>query len=297
MMDRIDALKVFCTVVETGGFNKAAEKLGISTTSVTHQISTLESHFKIKLLNRTTRRMSVTEEGQICYENAQNILGELQALEHNLQNANAIPRGRLNVDMPAIISRLYVAPALAEFIDRYPDIMLRISANDKLIDMTEEAVDVMIRIGKLDNPNLVARTLCHTEYISCCSPAYLKKHGQPRHPDQLSDFACLSFLYPKTRQLRPWLFQQDEQHISYLPQGVIATEHVESLIAAAEADCGIIQVLSLSVQNALRQGSLVSVLDDWRIAGPDVNVLFQQKHLRAAKVKVFVDFLGELFKE
>jgi LysR family transcriptional regulator for bpeEF and oprC len=295
-MDRLDALKVFCAVVETGGFRKAADKLGISTPSVTNQIVALETHFNIKLLNRTTRSMSMTDEGRQCYEHALQLLGDMSDLETSLQYSNQSPRGSVRVDMPSALSRLYVAPALPEFLAAYPDITLKMTVSDRMIDMVEEGVDVLVRIGELQNSGMIAKTIAKTRYVCCASPAFLERHGRPRTPDDLSRFACLNFLYPKSRQVRPWIFQKDGKPFSQTPKGVLGMDHVESMIEAAKAGCGIVQQLSVSMIEPIRSGALEVVLPEWCAAGPDVSVLFQPKHQRAAKVKVFVDFIENCFK-
>jgi LysR family transcriptional regulator for bpeEF and oprC len=294
-MDRLDALKVFCAVVETGGFSKAADKLGISTPSVTNQIAALETHFNIKLLNRTTRSMSMTDEGRQCYEHALQLLGDMSELEASLQYSNQTPQGSVRVDMPSAISRLYVAPALPRFLAAYPDITLKMTVSDRMIDMVEDGVDVLIRIGHLQNSGLIARTIAKTQYVCCASPDFLRKHGRPQTPDDLTRFACLNFLYPKSRQLRPWVFQKDGVPFSQTPQGVLGMDHVESLIEAAKAGCGIVQQLSVSLMEPIRSGALEVVLPEWGAAGPDVSALFQPRHQRAAKVKVFVDFVESCF--
>jgi LysR family transcriptional regulator for bpeEF and oprC len=295
-MDRLDALKVFCAVVDAGGFSRAADRLAISTSSVTNQVAALEAHFNIKLLHRTTRRMSVTDEGRQCYEMALALLGDMNELESSMLDSNQHPRGSLRVDMPNIISRLFVAPALPAFVAAYPDIRLRMTVGDRMIDMVEDGVDVLIRIGELPNSSLVAKTVLKTTYMCCASPAYLAGHGQPETPEQLSNFACLNFLYPKSHKVRPWMFEREGQQFPLTPRGVLDMDHVESLVEAAKAGCGIVQHLSLSVAEAIRSGALVQILPQWSAPGPDVSVLFHPRHHRAAKVKVFVDFIEQLFK-
>jgi LysR family transcriptional regulator for bpeEF and oprC len=295
-MDRLDALKVFCCVVEAGGFSRAADRLGISTSSVTNQVASLESHFRVKLLHRTTRRMSLTDEGRQCYEHAVRLLGDMDELEGALRDSNTTPSGLLRVDMPGIIGDLVVAPALPLFLRSYPDITVRMTANDRLVDMVEQGIDVLVRIGNLPDTHLVAQTLAKTRYVCCASPGYLEQCGTPQSPDDLPAFDCLHFIYPKSRRIRPWHFERDGQPASLALRGAFGTDHVETLVAAAVAGGGIIQVLSLSVQDKIARGVLVPVLVDYAAAGPDVAVLFQQQHLRAAKVKAFVDFLHQTFR-
>uniref|UniRef100_UPI00374D7703 substrate binding domain-containing protein n=1 Tax=Undibacterium sp. TaxID=1914977 RepID=UPI00374D7703 len=198
-------------------------------------------------------------------------------------------------DMPSIISRQYVAPALPRFMAAYPDITLKITVGDRNIDMVEEGVDVLIRIGELPSSNLIAKSICKTSYICCAAPAFLEKHGVPAHPEELVQFPCLSFLKPNSRQLRPWIFEKDGEKLQHLPQALLAMDHVESLIEAAKAGAGIVQHMSVSVAEPIRAGLLVPILKDWSPPGPDVSVLFQQQHHRAAKIRAFVEFAEGLF--
>lgn len=296
-MDRLDALKVFCSVVDAGGFRRAADRLGISTSSVTNQVAALEARFRVKLLHRTTRSMSVTDEGRQCYENAMRLLADMNELEDVLRHSTAAPSGLLRVDMPGIIGNRIVSPALPRFLQDYPEVTVRMSANDRLVDMVEEGIDVLVRIGNLTDSRLVAQTLASTRYVCCASPDYLARRGSPASPDELDGFDCLNFLYPKSRRVRPWYFQRDGQVSALAPRAVFVTDHVESLIGAALAGGGIIQVLSISVQDRIDSGALVPLLADWSAPGPDVAVLFQQRQLRAAKVKVFVEFLHGVFRK
>ncbi|HEX5342626.1 MAG TPA: LysR family transcriptional regulator [Duganella sp.] len=295
-MDRLDALKVFCAVVDSGGFSRAAAKLGISTSSVTHQIGVLETHFGVKLLNRTTRSMSLTDEGRRCVEQARRLLDEMDSLESSMSESLHEPRGSLRVDMPGILAQRYVAPALPRFLAAYPELSVRLTASDRLIDMVDEGVDVMLRIGELQDSSLVGRSIFKNRYICCASPDFIARHGKPAHPDDLDRMPCLNFVYPKARQLRPWLFQQDGQPFTTTPRGAVAMDHVDSLIEMAVRGGGIVQHLSVSLLEPLRSGALAPVLEEWQAAGPDVSVLYPQRQQRAAKIKVFVDFVDAVFK-
>lgn len=296
-MDRLDALKVFCSVVEAGGFSRAADRLGISTSSVTNQVLALEAHFRTKLLNRTTRSMSLTAEGQFCYAQAQQLLGRMTELEDSLLLSGQVAAGVLRVDMPSIICRKYIAPALPGFLAAYPEINLKITVSDRMIDMAEEGVDVLIRIGNLPDSGLIAKTLCTTQYLCCAAPTLLDQYGPIETPHDLVQLPCLGFLNPKTRMVRPWQFHKDDEHHTHVPQGALAIDHIESIIEAAQAGCGIIQQLSVSLAPLIRDGRLTNVLQDWASTGPKLSVLYQQKHHKAAKIQAFVDFVAEVFKD
>ena len=296
-MDRLDALKVFCAVVDCGAFSKAAEKLGISTSSVTNQIGQLESHFGVKLLNRSTRSMSLTDEGRRCVEQARLLLDQMSELEDSLNLSREEVSGTLRVDLPGILSRLFVAPALPGFLAQHPALQVRLTASDRLTDMVDEGVDVLLRIGALSNSNLIARTIFKTSYITCAAPEFIARHGQPQSPQELDQFPCLNFILPKARQIRPWAFVRNGEPFSHTPRGAAASDHVESLIEMALRGAGVVQHFSISLMQPLREGRLVPLLQDWQAPGPDISVLYQHKHHRAAKIKAFVDFVEEVFRQ
>jgi LysR family transcriptional regulator for bpeEF and oprC len=252
----------------------------------------LEAHFKVKLLNRTTRSMSLTGEGRECYEHALRLLADMGELEASMQDATQTPRGTLRVDMPGLVSRVYVAPQLPRFLAQYPKIVLQASASDRLVDMVEEGIDVLLRIGDVGDANLVVRPLLATRYVCCAAPAYLAQYGQPATPQELRNHVCLGFILPKARRVRDWQF---DDGLICKPHMRATFDHVDSLVAACQAGAGIGQFLSLSVQDALQHGALVPVLPEWQTPGPALSALFQRQHQRAAKIRVFVDFLAEVF--
>ena len=218
-------------------------------------------------------------------------------LEGDLRDSSLYPRGRLRVDMPAILSRTIIAPALGRFALAYPAIRLRLSAHDRTVDLVEGGIDVAIRIGELPPSGLIARPLAATSYLCCAAPAFIATHGQPATPEHLHDFACLGFIYPKSQQPRPWHFHRGGEQFTLSPHAVLETDHVESLIEAAKAGCGIVQVLSLSAAAAIRAGELVAVLADFTAPGPPVSAVYQQGQRSAAKVGAFVDFVTALFDD
>lgn len=291
-MDRLEAMRVFCAVVEAGGFSRAAEKLGISPSSVTMHIAGLESHFRVKLLHRTTRSMSLTSEGIVCHQYALAMLADMAELESQLHEAADIPSGSLRIDMPGLVSRLYVSPVLSRFLAQYPEITLRATVSDRLVDMVEEGIDILIRIGNVSDSGLVARPLMRTRLVCCASPEFLRLNGIPQAPDRLREYPCLGFMLPKVRRLRPWLFDGASE---FFPDTRISSDHVDSLLELCKTGNGIGQFLSLSVKDALDRGELVPVLEQWQTDGPTVYALFQQRHQRAAKVRAFVDFLTSVF--
>jgi LysR family transcriptional regulator for bpeEF and oprC len=194
-----------------------------------------------------------------------------------------------------MLARQIVAPALPRFLAAYPQLSVKLTVSDRLIDMVDEGVDVLLRVGDLPSSSLIARPLFKNRYICCASPGFIARHGQPRTPDELADFPCLNFIYPKARQQRPWMFLRDGQPAPLTPRGALASDHAESLIEMAVQGGGIVQHLSVSLIAPLRSGALVPLLEAWQAPGPDVSALYQHQHHRAAKIKAFVDFVATLF--
>lgn len=196
-IDRFEAMRVFCRIVEVGSFSRTAEQLEMSNSSVTNHLTNLESHLGVRLLNRTTRKLSLTDEGRACYERARELLEELGQMEDSLRGATVIPKGVLRVDVPTVIGRLYITPALLRFTECHPALTVKMTLGDEVLDPDEWGVDVSIRIGELKDSGRVAKTIHRTHYVCCASPDFLAKHGTPAAPEDLPRYPLLGFLQPK----------------------------------------------------------------------------------------------------
>lgn len=294
-MDRLESLHVFCRVVELNSFSRAADQLQLSNASITNHIAGLESHFGVRLLNRTTRKLSLTDDGRSCYERALRLLGEMNELEDALQGARLKPKGILRVDIPTAIGRIYIAPALPRFAAQYPELSLRVHVTDRDLDIVDERADVVIRMGELKDSNMVARLIYQSRSICCAAPVYLARHGTPATPHELAQHTCLGFIQPNSREIVPWKFARGSETANFAPQARIAINHAESLIHAATTGAGIIQLLSSSLNPPIEIGTLVPILKDWESAGPPVYVVYPQNRHLSPKVRAFVDFVAELF--
>jgi len=298
-MDRLESLHIFCRVVELNSFSRAADQLQLSNASITNHIAALEGHFGVRLLNRTTRKLSLTDDGRSCYERALRLLGEMTELEDALQGARLQPKGILRVDIPTAIGRIYIAPALPRFAAQYPELSLRVHVTDRDLDIVDERADVVIRMGELKDSNMVARLIYQSRSICCAAPAYLARHGAPATPQELAQHTCLGFIQPNSREIVPWEFtrKNEERHetFTFAPQAHIAINHAESLIHAATTGAGIIQLLSSSLNPPLANGALVPILQDWESGGPSVYVVYPQNRHLSPKVRAFVDFVAALF--
>src|SRR5262245_47256192 len=186
-MDKLSAMKAFVRVVEAGTFTKAADTLGVPKAQVTRLVQSLEAQLKTQLLNRTTRRVSVTADGSGYYDRAARLLDEIEELESNMSHAKVNPRGRLRVDLPPPVATLILIPAMDDFCARYPDIQLDIGVSQKPVDLIGENVDCVLRAGEVTDPSLVARRIGEYHRIMCASPSYLKRFGVPQHPSDLED--------------------------------------------------------------------------------------------------------------
>lgn len=296
-MDRLESLRIFCQVVELNSFSRAAQQLELSNGSITNHIANLERHFGVRLLNRTTRKLSLTDDGHRCYQSAQRLLGDMMELEDALQGSRATPQGVLRIDVPTVISRIYLAPALSRFTALYPDLTVRMNVSDRMVDMVEGRGDVWMRIGELKDSSMVARRIYQTKNLCCASPEYLSRHGVPDSPHDLARFNCLAFIHPNTGLNVPWTFSKGKQTVESNPQTSIAINHAESLIHAATSGAGIIQLLSLSLNPQIKSGTLTPILTDWNTTGPPVSVVYHHSHQLSVKVRVFVNFVTDLFAE
>lgn len=294
-MDRLESLRVFCRVVDLNSFSRAATQLQLSNATVTNHVAALETHFGVRLLNRTTRRLTVTDDGRSCYERAIRLIAEMSELEDALQGAQRSPKGILRVELPMAIGRIYFAPALHRFTEKYPDITLRVQVTDRVIDAIEERADVLVRMGDLKDSSMVARKIHQSRFVTCASPAFFARHGKPSHPDELQRLPCLGFIQPNTGQMVPWQFARQGERVEFLPQGPVAINHAESLIHTAVSGAGVVQLLSLSLTPSIKAGLLEPILDDWTTHGPQVSLLYPQSRHLSTRVRAFVDFVDELF--
>src|SRR5262245_32434865 len=204
-MDRFQALRVFSQVVEAGSFSGAAEKLGLSTTAASRHVAELEAHLQTRLLNRTTRRVSLTESGRAFYERAVQLLADLAEAEQEASSAAVVPRGTIRLTTSVNFGVRHVAPAIAEFLERHPDVRFDVALSDRVVDLVVEGLDLAIRIGPPGAANLVARKLGETRMVPCASPDYLTRHAAPKTPEDLAQHNCFTYEYVIPRHV--WRFR------------------------------------------------------------------------------------------
>lgn len=294
-VDRLQAMQVFVQVVDAGSFTRAADVLRLPKASVTILVQGLEAHLRTKLLNRTTRRVSVTADGAAYYERCVRILAEVEETESALSRTSTAPRGRLRVDVPASFGRRLLVPALGDFLERYPEIRLEVGCTDRPVDLLEEGVDCVVRGGEQADSSLVARRVATIPFVTCATPAYLARYGVPSHPNDLERHRCIRFFLPKTGRIVEWEFTRDGRRITPALEGWLALNDGEAYAAAGIAGLGVMHVPHFLIDEALAGGRLTPLLEDWDTAPLPVFVMYPQNRHLSAKVRAFVDWVAELF--
>ncbi|MHC8320418.1 LysR family transcriptional regulator [Pseudomonas sp. GB2N2] len=286
-------MEVFLAVVDRGTLSAAAASLGLSPSMVSTHLTNLETELGVRLLNRTTRRLSLTDEGAIYHVHCQQILDEISSVESDLAGKGATPRGRLRVDIPSTIAQHLIMPLLPEFRRRYADIHLDFSDSEQILETVENQYDVMIRLGLLQDSGMIARALGHSALLSVASPRYLAQRGIPRTPDDLHGHECINYLIERTGRLLPWSFQHAGQAIEMQIPGGLSISQGNTRIEAALNGLGIVQGMAFHLKSLLASGQLQQVLGDWVSLAPTLEVLYPRGRRESRKVHAFVDFLLE----
>jgi DNA-binding transcriptional LysR family regulator len=292
-MDSFSAILVFTRVAETGSFSAAARDLGLSKSAVSKRLAALEDRLGARLVNRTTRRLSLTEVGAAFHERAVRILAELEEAEQTVSRLHAEPRGTLRVNMPMSFGIRHVAPALAEFMARYPELRVAMELTDRRVDMIEEGVDLAIRIAELPDSSLIARRLAPARRAVCASPDYWKCHVRPRDPAELTGHNCLIYTY--LAEQREWRFKGPKGPLSVRVSGSLEANNGDALRDAALAGLGVYLAPTFIIGEDLRAGRLEEVLADYQDSRLSVYAVYPHRQHLSAKVRAFVDFLVERF--
>jgi DNA-binding transcriptional LysR family regulator len=286
---------VFAQVVEAGSFAKAAERLGLSTSAASRHVAELEAHLQTRLLNRTTRRVSLTESGRAFYERSVQLLADLQEAEEEASSAAVVPRGTIRLTTSVNFGVRHVAPAIAAFVAAHPDVRFDVSLADRVVDLVEEGFDLAIRIGTPGADNLVARKLGETRLVPCASPAYLERHGAPKTPAELANHNCFTYEYVTPRNV--WRFRDRsgaEQAVRV--SGTLHSNNGDLLAEVAARDGGIVFEPAFIVGPDVRAGRLVPLLQDFEPLPVPIYALYPSRKHLSAKVRRFVEFLVERFE-
>ncbi len=290
-MDTLDAMRTFAAVVDRNGFSTAAEALGHSTARVTRQIAWLEQRLGTRLLNRTTRRTSLTSAGTAYYQRCLQLLAEFDDIEATVGAQAQTPAGVLRINAPVSFGIARLAPLLASYRERYPQVTLDLALSDRLVDMVEEGYDLAIRITRTPAPTLIARRLAEARILLCASPAYLARMGTPRHPDDLAGHQCLNYSYWSGGH--EWRLQgADGEHVVRIDGGLRANNG-DVLRAAALAGMGVVLQPDFLVGDDIDAGRLVQLLPTYTLPPVGIHAVYASRSHLAPKVRSFIDHLVE----
>ncbi|MHC8406963.1 LysR family transcriptional regulator [Pseudomonas sp. TMB3-21] len=298
-MDRFDAMQAFARVVETGSFTKAADTLHMSKTSVTQLVQQLEARLRVKLLNRTTRKVNVTADGAAFYERAVKLLADLDDAETGLSAAAALPRGRLRVDVPSPFARMILMPALPDFHARYPDIQIDMGVSDRIVDLIRENVDCVVRGGELTDQSLMARRIGDLQLGVFAAPGYLQRLGTPMHPQALEDSAhrIVGYLWARTGKALPYAMRRGDESVHVNGRYVLAVDDGNAYLAAGLAGMGVLWLPDYMSRAHVARGELVPLFEDWRLDPMPMYVAFPPNRHISLKLRVFIDWIAELMEQ
>jgi DNA-binding transcriptional LysR family regulator len=288
-LDRFEAMTVFARVVEAGSLSAAARSIPMSLTSVSRHLAALEQRLGTQLLRRTTRHLSLTDEGRLVYERAKTILSELQEMEMTLSTNRSEPSGRLRVSAPVLIGRLLIAPQLPAFLAQHPLVDIDLLLIDRVVNLVEEDIAIAVRVGRLPDSSLVARKLAEVRMVVCAAPSYLARRGMPAIPADLRHHDCLVF--SETLSPIDWHFQSPKGRASVKVQGRLCANNLDSLVSAVVGGAGIARVPSWQVSAEMSAGRLKALLTNYERPAAPVHAVFQRSKVSSAKIRAFIDYL------
>jgi LysR family transcriptional regulator, regulator for bpeEF and oprC len=296
MVDKLHAMQVFTKVVDTNSFSRTADLLHMSRASVSTTIQALEASLKVRLLHRTTRHLSLTPDGAAYYERCVRIVADVEEAESSFSNTTKAARGKLRVDMPGSIGRLIVVPALDEFQTRYPEIDLMLGLGDRPIDLIQEGVDCVIRVGELQDSTLVARRVGTFQIVTAASPEYLHRHGKPQTVSDLQDHLAVNYFSGRTGRVVDMEFVVDGKLIDVKMRSKLAANDADAYLNCGVKGLGLIQIPHLLARSHLENGELVEVLPQWKPLPMPISAVYPHNRHLSLQVRAFVDWITELFE-
>ena len=293
-MDTPGEMRAFVRSVELGGFSAAARDLDLTPSALSKLVTRLEDRLGVRLMNRTTRKLALTAEGDAYFSSARRILSDIEEAEAEVTRFSKSPKGLLRVNTGVAFGLHQLAPALPRFLERYPEIEIEINITDRVIDLLEEGADIAIRSGVLRDSSLTARKICDLQRVICASPAYLKKHGTPRTPQDLLHHNCISI--SGAPQLRRWPFATSTGIESIEVSGNVTANNAETLLQLAATGVGIIRLADVIVSDGIRAGWLTPILTDVHQREPlPLSAVYSPGKHKSPRVAAFVNFLVETF--
>ncbi|MDR2248269.1 LysR family transcriptional regulator [Acinetobacter sp.] len=289
-MDRLQQFFIFTEVAKRQSFSEVAHRLDLPRSTVTSAIQQLETHYGVRLFHRTTRKVSLTQDGQRILPECKNLLLDYEQLEQLIQTQKQHYRGTLKISMPSRIVHQVIIPELSDFYHRYPDIYLQLNSSDDMTDLIEKGIDCVVRVGELDSSSLIARLIGHLVMVNCASPHYLKQYGTPEQLDDLSQHQLINYAGAVGEKQGVFLHQDG----MVMMDSALSVNNTEAYIAAASAGLGIIQLPYYDVQDKIERGILVEVLSAYSAPSLPLNILYPNRSYIPKRLEVFMSWVGEV---
>jgi DNA-binding transcriptional LysR family regulator len=296
-MDRIDLFRIFVRIVDCASFTRAADTLALPRSTVSAAVQTLEARLGTRLLHRTTRKVAPTQDGQALYERCLRLIADVEETEGLFRQSAQNPAGRIRIDVPARIGRLIVAPALPDFLRRYPEITVDLGVTDRAVNLVQDQVDCVLRVGPLSDSGLIARPVGDLPLINVASPAYLARHGTPRHPGELTGHQAVLYASPSTGRVEDWEWEEAGETRTLPLPGRVTVNGAEAYIACCLAGMGLIQIPAYDVKGDIAAGRLVEVMPQHRPEAMPMTFLYPHRRHLSHRLQLFADWLVALLRE
>ncbi len=295
-MDRIDLFRTFARVVECASFTRAADTLGMPRSSVSAAVIELEARVGARLLHRTTRKVSPTQDGTALYERCLRLIADVEETEGLFRQTSVGPSGSLRVDVPGRIGRLIIAPALPEFLARHPQLDIELRVTDRAVNLVEESVDCVLRVGPLGDSGLIARKIGDLPLINVASPDYLARYGVPVAPGDLAAHLAVNYASPSTGRVEDWEWIEDGEMRTRPMRSRVTVNSAEAYIACCLAGLGLIQIPAYDVRRNIDAGELIEVMPGHRAEPMPMTLLYPHRQHLSRRLQVFADWLGQILK-
>jgi DNA-binding transcriptional LysR family regulator len=292
-IDQLMGMRVFTAVVEAGSFAGAADKLDLSRGMATRYVAQLEAHLGVRLLNRTTRKLSLTTAGADYYQRSTQVLALIAEAESSAARDAAVPCGTLRITAPVIFGGCQLVGAISDYLRRYPAVQVDLSINERIVDLVEEGFDLAVRVARQVDPGLITRQLTRSRTLLCAAPSYLMNHPAPQSPEELANHNCL--FYPHSLYRNQWLFMRDGERHAIRISGNLRAGNGQALVNAAVQGLGVILEPDFLVDEALQQKRLLRLLPDWETGEISVFLVWPNRKFLPPRVRSFIDFLAERF--
>ena len=296
-MDHLQGINAFVAVVESGSFRRGAELLGLTSSAISKSVARLEANLGVRLLQRTTRSLALTEEGTAYFDDCQRILRDLVEANEMVSRKRSALSGRLHVHVPHTFAQTFLIPALPEFLARYPEVELRLSLADNQPDLIEERLDIGIHVGEVTDKRLTVRRLRGSHGVTVAAPSYIERRGRPERIEALDQHDCVLFIEPGAALPWPWIFGVRDQVIHYRPRPRLLANSNTAVLEAGISGLGIIQSANYVLERGIAEGKLVPILAEHEATGPPIQLIWARDRFLSARMKAFIDWVERLGAE